>query len=178
MHRMAILGLFVILLGVDGRVYSIDNIAFGSNVRDVIASRGKPSESGDGTYSWFNSGGGKITLMADASGAITLIDLLIGIHEKRSVKVPSEDGEAQIVPAETGHVNYSQPRDAVLNDRCGAGLNGAPCLAFTLPGELEYIVNFGRDSGYADWYMSEIVIGGRQSLMRSGRIIMCGECGI
>ena len=155
------------LIGATQPIYSIDGIALGSTISDVTHSLGKPGSSGVNASMWRTKAGGSITVVTDVHGLITMVDVVGGPHEHRSLSLPN--GEATL--GETGHVNYLPPPEATVKDECGAGLIGAPCEAYTLPGDLELVVNFGFNNGMADWGLSEAILGSRDDLLLSGRII-------
>lgn len=149
--------------------YSLDGVVLGSNVSDAIRILGIPSLSTSTTVQWTNSYGGSVTVLAGPDGHITLIDEIAGAHELRDIKAAGFGG----VLGESGHVNFefSGQTQPTINDSCGAGLVGSPCFAYTLPGGVELVANFGKDNGTADWALSELVLGDRDFLIASGRVI-------
>ena len=147
--------------------YSLDGIALGSSVKDAVRVLGEPDASNGSTYKWNNSSGGTVTVVADSTGSINLIDVLGGSHEQRDIDAAGGGGTL----GETGHVNFVQPPNATVNDRCGAGLSGSPCIAYTLPGDVELVANFGKDTGLADWALSELILANRALLLKSGKVI-------
>jgi hypothetical protein len=153
--------------------YSVDGVALGSNVSEVIKSRGAPQTATGATSTWRNSAGGTLTVMVDSYGNIMVINLLAGKNERRWVQLPSYDGEGYFMLGDTGHVNYAQPREATTNyDLCGEELKGSPCFAFTLPNGIELVANFGRDINQgADWALSEVILGNRAYLIQSGIVV-------
>jgi hypothetical protein len=148
--------------------YSLDRVVLGSTVSEATVILGKPNVSSIPAYQWRNSYGGTVTLTA-SNGHITLIDVIVGEHERRDIKAAGFAGTL----GETGHVNFefTAPPNVTSDDLCGAGLIGSPCIAYTLPGGVELVANFGKDNGFADWALSELVLGDRDNLMASGRVI-------
>jgi hypothetical protein len=156
--------------------YSVDGVTLGSNVRDLLQSRGKPNDSEFGPlYGWRNSAGGKLTVMTDSSGNITVISLHAGSKERRWVLLPSYEGEDYYLLGDTGHANYTQPRETIERpnyDLCGSELKGSPCEAFTLPHGIELVLNFGEDINQgADWALSQVILGNRDYLIQSGIVV-------
>ncbi len=146
---------------------SVDGIFLGSNIFATVAKRGKPDEASRHTYKWRTQQGGSVTVATSDDGIVTVIDVIAGSHERRELDVPN----GPVVLGETGHVNYADPPQSVLKDSCGAGLVGGPCEAYTLSDGTELIMNFGKDTGLADWALNEVIIGNRSALLQSGRII-------
>jgi len=147
--------------------YSLDRIVLGSNVKEAIRILGRPSISSATTYRWDNSSGGTITLLTDSNGNITLIDVLGGNHERRAIDAAGGGGTL----GETAHANFNPPKNAKIKDSCGAGLAGEPCVAYTLPKGVELVANFGKNTGLADWALTELVLSDRTLLLASGRVI-------
>jgi hypothetical protein len=149
--------------------YSLDRVVLGSTMDDAVRILGKPDVSSSPTFQWTNASGGTDLVVTDSDGHITLIDVIAGAHERREIKAAGFDG----VLGETGHVNFefSATSNVTSGDSCGAGLIGAPCIAYSLPGGVELIANFGKDNGLADWALSELVLGKRDLLLASGRVI-------
>jgi len=147
--------------------FSLDGITLGSTLVDAITVLGTPTLSNSPTYEWTNSFGGTVTVVANPDGHISLIDVLAGKAERRQIDAAGGGGTL----GESGHVNFIEPSNAVQVDSCGAGIIGAPCLALTLTGGVELVANFGKDNGFADWALSELVLGNRDLLISSGRVI-------
>lgn len=147
--------------------YSIDNIALGSTLSDAIRTLGVPDLSSSTTAQWINPTGGTKTVVAGPDGHIVLIDILASGHERRQIDAAGGRGNF----GETGHANFIDPPNATQEDSCGAGLIGSPCFAYSLPGSVELVANFGEDNGFADWWLSEIVLGNRDLLLAAGRVI-------
>ena len=147
--------------------YVLDHIALGSNIKDVIGSKGQPDLHSSFTYQWSNATGGITTVLVDSTGAIVLIDVLAGKNEKRSIDAPGGGG----ILGESGHINVVTPADATPGDWCGAGLIGSPCWAYVMPGGVELVTNFGKDNGLADWALTELILARRDVLLSSGRVI-------
>jgi hypothetical protein len=167
-----VVALFAICLtGVVHPSYSVDGIAIGSSLKTLERTFGKPASSTASATLWLTPSGGKRIITTDRNGTIVGIDVFAGPHGRRDIELPSGSGTGVFELGETGHVNYyPYPSGATLSDRCGARFTGSPCEAFTLPGGLELVVNFGRDNGTADWAMSEVVLANREALIKRGVI--------
>jgi|SRR5579872_7481795 len=151
--------------------YSLDGIVLGSTVAAAIRTLGKPTVSSSTKYKWTNSSGGTDTVLASPDGNIILIDVVAGKYEQRQIDAAGGSGTL----GETGHVNFIEPTNASGEDTCGPVFVGAPCVAYTLPGGVELVANFGEDNGMADWYLSELVLGSRDLMIASGRVIAEGK---
>jgi hypothetical protein len=128
----------------------------------------------DGKYVWTNAVGRRLTVTADSSGSVAVIDVLAGEKDKGLVQLPAEPPQLNAVFGETNHMAYDAPYDASQIDDCGSSLTGKPCWVFSLPGEVDLVVNFGKDSGFADGYLSEVILGKREALALSGQILQRG----
>jgi hypothetical protein len=146
--------------------YSLDGIVLGSNVGDLIKTRGTPESTKTGRYSWINSAGGLLSVAADPSGNITVIDVRAGAHEYRPIQLPGGYEPQRATLGATGHMNYAEPREATADTLC-ANLRGEPCESFLLPPNTALIVNFGKNCGLSDWSLSEIILANRDVLLAS-----------
>ncbi len=147
--------------------YSLDGITLGSSVDDAIRNLGKPHSSGNKTYEWNNTAGGKITALVNPSRHVVVIDVLVGAHERRRVDVAGGGG----ILGESGHVNFLEPPKSSARDLCGPRFVGSPCIAYTLPGDVDLVANFGMNDGLSDWALSELVLGNRDLMLASGGVI-------
>jgi hypothetical protein len=146
-------------------VYSLDGISLGASVSDVIKARGEPQTKLGDRYTWMNSAGGILAVSTDANGRVTVIDVVAGEHEVRKVQLPGVEPHSTATLGETAHVNYVQPPEATFDVLCG-GYAGEPCESFKLSGGAALIVNFGKDSGLSDWFLSEVVLGNREAILK------------
>jgi hypothetical protein len=148
---------------------SLDRVVLGSTIDDAKLILGKPDVASGATFQWNNANGGRVTVVSNSDNHITLIDVIAGEHERREIRAAGFYG----VLGETGHVNFefSATPNVTTDDSCGAGLIGSPCIAYTLPGGVELIANFGKDNGLSDWALSELILGNRNLLLASGRVI-------
>jgi hypothetical protein len=149
-------------------VYTLDGVALGSPVRSYISIRGNPDTVGARVYVWRSARGGTLSVATDSDGTIVFIDVTAGAAEIRSVEVLGgvlrfDDG---------GHMNNAPPDWVPYGggDACGPSLKGSPCWVYLLPRDDELIMNFGHDNGMADWDLSEVVLGSRVALLKSGLV--------
>jgi hypothetical protein len=152
-------------------VYSLDGVDLGSNISDLIASRGKSQTTPLGTYRWTNSAGTTLAVDTAADGTILVIDVRAGKDDHDEVTLPAEPPQTSVVFAETSHMNYNPPRGSTFVDDCGPGLTGMPCWVTTLPGNVDLVTNFGKDNGTFDGFLSEVILGHRDTLIGIGRVV-------
>jgi hypothetical protein len=157
--------------GAESLAYSVDGVALGSSLSDLIASRGEPRASGDNTYTWAEPAGRELTVVTLANGVTVLIDVRVGKGETGRLQLPAEPPQTSIGLVGSSHINYNPPSEATHVDECGPSLKGMPCEALTLPQGAELIVNFGKDIGMMDGLVSEVILGNRDLLLQRGQII-------
>jgi len=105
----------------------------------------------------------------DSDGTIVVIDVTAGPAEIRSVEVLGRVLQFN----DGGHMNNAPP-DWVPDtggDACGPSLKGSPCWGYLLPTNDELLMNFGHDNGTADWDLTEVVLGSRTALLKSGMAV-------
>lgn len=146
--------------------YALDGVALGTTLQQLMEQKGKPQDSNGSEYTWVNAAGGTLTVVADPKGSIVAVDVRAGKDEVRELQIPGAVSGATATLGATGHVNYMQPQEAVDDDLCGSLLG--QCEAMRLNDGNELIVDFGKDNGMADWYMSEVILGNRNVLARLG----------
>jgi hypothetical protein len=149
------------------KTYALDGIVLGSNVSALIARRGKPQTTANGIYTWRNREGGTLRITVNASGSILIIDVHAGKAEQRNILLPYN---VTIRFNDDTHMNFVPPPWSVPGDRCI--LKGSPCWAYIFPRGAELVANFGADSGFADWYLTEVILGERDALLRRGQHIL------
>jgi hypothetical protein len=150
-------------------VYALDGVALGSPIASYIAQRGKPDTVEANTYSWRNGQGGTLSVTTDSGGTIVLIDTRAGAAEIRSVEVLGR----MLRFNDGGHINEPPPPWVPYGggDACGPSLKGSPCWGYILPRGDELVMNFGHDNGMADWDLTEVLVGSRAVLKRSGLVV-------
>jgi hypothetical protein len=100
-----------------------------------------------------------VVVDTDASGTITLIEVVAGADEVRELQVPGYVPQYRTTLGATGHVNYEPPPGATEDTALCAGLRGEPCEGFRLPDGSGLVVNFGKKIGHlADWSLSEVIL--------------------
>ena len=152
-------------------VYSLDGVDLGSNISDLIARRGKSQPTPLGTYRWTNSAGTTLAVDTAADGTILVIDVRAGKDDHDEITLPAEPPQTAAVFSESAHMNYNPPRGSTFVDLCGPGLTGMPCWVTTLPGNVDLVTNFGKDSRMADGFLSEVILGRRATLIGIGRVV-------
>lgn len=143
--------------------FSLDGVTLGSPIRDLVARRGSANLLSDGDYLWNNPQGGKLRVTADSAGTIIIIDVQAGKSEVRSINI----SDSTVRFNDGGHVNNPQPPWANPEnaDNCAPTLRGSPCWCFLLSRGAELVMNFGRDTGFADWDLTELILGQRDALL-------------
>lgn len=152
-------------------VYSLDGVELGSNVSDLIASRGKVQATALGTYRWTNSAGTTLAVDTAADGTILVIDVRAGKDDHDEVTLPAKPPQTALVFGASSHINYNPPPGFTFVDDCGPNLTGMPCEVTTLPGNVDLITNFGKNNGTFDGSLSEVILGRRDTLMGIGQVV-------